>query len=127
MMLSKAHIGPVLGYFSAISPWKKLIRNKKNLPFLPFYHAIGSPGELPHIRHLYSPSDSRKFEADLDMILSLFKPISLGEFMRFSRNEIEFDEPVFHLSFDDGLRQVHDIALPILKRKGIPVVITLES
>lgn len=126
-MLSKAHISPFLGSFPAISPWKKLIRNYKNLPFLPFYHAIGSPDALPHIRHLYAPSNFRKFAADLDQILSLFKPISLGELIRFSKNEIEFNEPVFHLSFDDGLRQVYEIAMPILKQKGIPATIFVNS
>lgn len=126
-MLNKKNISLILGSLRYVTPWKNLIQRHQELPFLPFYHAIGDSKELPHIKHLYRPSSSEKFEEDLDAILSIFKAISLEELILFARKEITFDQPVFHLSFDDGLRQVYEIAMPILKRKGIPATIFVNS
>jgi len=94
---------------------------------LPFYHSIQGDEALPHIRHLYYPRSKQQFEADLDFFLSHYQPISLQELIEAVQNETELPDNAFFLSFDDGLRQVYDIAAPILKRKGVPATIFLNS
>ncbi len=94
---------------------------------LPFYHSIQGSEDLPHIRHLYYPRSTKQFEADLDLFLSEYQPIGLETLIDSVQNETELPKDAFFLSFDDGLREVYDIAAPILKRKGIPATIFLNS
>lgn len=42
-------------------------------------------------------------------------------------NKYEFKKPSFLLSFDDGLREFHDIVAPILLKKGVPSINFLNS
>ena len=126
-----------------ISGLKKILYHKNNLfPDLipvgtylrltgmkllaPFYHTI-SDHPLPHLNCLYRVRTSREFETDLDMMLKDFKPIDLQTLMKAVREKTHFHKPVFFLSFDDGLREFHDIVVPVLLRKGIPATCFLNS
>jgi len=97
--------------------------------FSPFYHSVGSARTLPHICHLYPIRDAKQFEAELDFLLKYFEPFSLEDLLQQAENQDERsrNKNRFFLSFDDGLREVFDIAAPILKRKGVPVTIFLNS
>lgn len=100
-------------------PTGELIRYSGQNIFLPFYHTI-SDRILPHISHLYRLRTQKTFEEDLDFICRHFQPVSMGRlFEIIDTNEI-IKKPVFHLTFDDGLREIHDIIAPILERRGIP-------
>jgi len=82
--------------------------------FLPFYHVV-SDQELAHIQN-YPYRNARQFEKELDFLLKYFQPISLADL-------IENPHPtkkVFHLTFDDGLKECAEVIAPILLRKGIP-------
>ncbi len=94
---------------------------------LPFYHSIQGKEALPHIRHLYYPRSVEQFETDLDFFLQHYKPISLDELVTAVKDETELPKNAFFLSFDDGLREVYEIAAPILKRKGVPATLFLNS
>ncbi len=96
-----------------------LIDASREKLFFPFYHVV-SDEHLPHIKHLYPIVSSRKFEADLDFLLKHFKPLSIDDLIQNTASGKEIDENGFFLSFDDGLREFHDIVAPILLRKGIP-------
>jgi peptidoglycan/xylan/chitin deacetylase (PgdA/CDA1 family) len=89
---------------------------------LPFYHSV-SNSSLPHISPLYRHKSVSEFEADLDFILKHFKPVSLEEVHAFSKKEKQFSTPSFHLTFDDGLREVYSEVFPILQKKGIPATV----
>lgn len=98
---------------------KRLIAAK--LPvFLPFYHMV-SDEKLPHILN-YNYRNITQFETELDFYLKYYKPISLVELK--SGN---FTGKVFHLSFDDGLKECADIIAPILLKKGIPATFFINS
>ncbi len=81
---------------------------------LPFYHVVSNEN-LPHI-HNYKYRSEPEFIDELDFLLSHYKPVELHELLN---PEIQ-GKKVFHLSFDDGLRQCFDIIAPILIRKGVP-------
>lgn len=82
--------------------------------FQPFYHVV-SKEKLPHIFN-YNYRNTVQFEKELDFYLKHFNPISLSDLMT-GKN---FPKNVFHLSFDDGLKECAEIIAPILLKKGIP-------
>lgn len=91
---------------------------------MPFYHSV-SDVYLPHISNLYQPKSSAGFEKDLDFILKHYEPVGLDFIKKLDLHKA--DKPVFFLSFDDGLKEVHSIIAPILQRKGIPAAVFVNS
>lgn len=88
---------------------------KINTPvFHPFYHVV-SDENLPHILN-YNYRNIQQFKSELDFFLKYFKPVSLEELM----NNPGTNKKVFHISFDDGLKECAEIIAPILWEKGIP-------
>jgi peptidoglycan/xylan/chitin deacetylase (PgdA/CDA1 family) len=88
---------------------------KLNTPvFQPFYHVVSNE-KLPHILN-YSYRNTEQFEKELDFYLKYFNPVSLAELV----SNKKWDEKIFHLSFDDGLKECAEIIAPILLKKGVP-------
>jgi len=108
-----------------------LIKQTNQRIFLPFYHAIGSPENLPHITPLYQPRTIKEFENDLDYFLKFFEPVELDFLLNADLINPKAlsagDKSYFHLTFDDGLREIYDIVAPILVKKGIPATFFLNS
>jgi peptidoglycan/xylan/chitin deacetylase (PgdA/CDA1 family) len=90
----------------------------------PFYHAV-SDEPMPHIQHLYRVKTVREFESDLDFLLRQYRPIDFYELSE--QADKRRGKPPMLLSFDDGLREFHDVIAPILLRKGIPAICFLNS
>lgn len=88
---------------------------KLNTPvFQPFYHVVSNE-KLPHILN-YNYRNTEQFEKELDFYLKYFNPVSLAELV----SNKKWDEKIFHLSFDDGLKECAEIIAPILLKKGVP-------
>src|SRR5436190_5042700 len=60
------------------------------------------------------------FEQHLECLARHFRFMSLDEIGQRLLNEQPFAEPVAAITFDDGYRDVCELALPVLERKGIP-------
>jgi peptidoglycan/xylan/chitin deacetylase (PgdA/CDA1 family) len=105
-----------------VLPLPSLIRLTGVHRVLPFYHAV-SDTDLPHLKHLYPIISTHQFEKQLDFFLLHFRPASYDILLQNNRP----DERYFLLTFDDGLRQVHDEVAPILMRKGIPATFFLNT
>ncbi len=93
---------------------------------LPAYHSI-SDHKLPHLQHLYSIRNTDLFLNDIDFLLSYYKPIDLdavSEMTNFNNSSIE---KCFHLTFDDGLKEVYEVVYPLLKSRGIPATFFLNT
>jgi peptidoglycan/xylan/chitin deacetylase (PgdA/CDA1 family) len=60
------------------------------------------------------------FEQHLDCLGQYFRLVSLDEIGDRLLNGLPFDAPVAAVTFDDGYRDVYELALPVLERKGIP-------
>ncbi len=92
---------------------------------LPYYHLVCNT-PLPHIRNIYSYKNISQFNKDLDFLLRHFQPIALNDLLE----KIHKNEPIprntFLLTFDDGLREIHDFVGPLLYRKGVPAVFFLN-
>lgn len=92
-------------------------------PLLPFYHLV-SDENPSHVRHLYPVRTVRQFRQDLDFLLKHYHPVHLAAL----RDPLSkrYTRPVMHLSFDDGLRECHDVVMPILVEKGVPATFFLN-
>lgn len=93
---------------------------------LPFYHIV-SDDNPAHIRHLYAVKRVRAFRKDLDFLLRLYQPIDYFQFQALAAEGKRPAKPVMLLTFDDGLREFHDVIAPILLEKGVPAVCFLNS
>lgn len=116
----------VLRWNGVIFSLPKLINWTGQRVFLPFYHTVGATHDLPHIAHLYQPRTIQQFEKDLDYLLKFYTPVDL-DFLHKKKYLKQPQKNYFHLSFDDGLREVFDIAAPILLKKGVPASIFLNT
>ncbi len=90
--------------------------------FLPFYHTVNNKN-LDYIKN-YPYRDEKNFERELDYILKYFTPVSLADLVADHPNP---KKKVFHLSFDDGLKECAEIIAPILLRKGIPATFFINT
>lgn len=88
---------------------------------VPVYHVI-SDTRLPHIAHLYPCKDTAAFESDLDFLLKYYRPVDVHSVTDHYLGRRAMEGNAFLLTFDDGLREFHDIIAPVLLRKGIPAV-----
>jgi len=100
------------------------ITNQKIL--LPFFHTVAE-GPLPHIKHLYRMKTVKEFIDDLNFLLKHFEPIDAETLFYFHNNKIVPKKPVFHLTFDDGLKEIYEVVAPILLQKGVPATFFINS
>lgn len=100
------------------------ISDKKLL--LPFYHAVCDE-KLDHLQNLYTVRDVKTFKQDIDFILKYYKPIDPLELVSNIENKKQTQSNSVLFTFDDGLKEIYNIIVPILKRKGIPAVFFLNT
>jgi len=123
--MKKLH--PLLEWLSFFIPTSAVIKITGQQLFLPVYHTVQGHYSLPHIHHLYPPKSIAQFEKDLDFLLKYYQPISLDEVYQITTGKKTLQKNSFHLTFDDGLREVYEFAFPILQKKGIPATVFLNS
>ncbi|MHA4843903.1 polysaccharide deacetylase family protein [Flavitalea antarctica] len=110
---------------SSALPTSILRRMVSSSPLYPYHHVV-SDEVLPHIKHLYSYKNIKKFRSDLDYLLKSYTPITAGALLANIKGEKALPKNSFLLSFDDGFREVAEIIAPILLEKGVPAVIFLN-
>ncbi len=93
---------------------------------LPFYHTI-SDAELPHIKNLYVPKNTVNFKKDIDFFCKYYEPVSIDRLHSIILSGEKTKKPVFHLSFDDGLKEFYTIIAPILEERGIPATVFINT
>ena len=92
----------------------------------PFYHLVSDESQ-PHIKHLYPVLSVKRFNADLDFFEKYYQPIDADTLVENIQSGKEFNQPVFFLSFDDGLRPFYEVVAPILLRRGIPATCFINT
>jgi peptidoglycan/xylan/chitin deacetylase (PgdA/CDA1 family) len=102
----------------------KWITGKRTI--FPFYHLV-SDENVPHVKFLYPVRNAKEFNADLEFFLKHYKPVGIADILNCIKSDSPLPENSFLLTFDDGLREFHDIVTPILLRKGIPATCFLNS
>ena len=107
-------------------PLNPLIKLTSQKVILPFYHTI-SDARLPHISNIYQLRTIKQFEHDLDYLCKHYKPISISELTDIVHNNCIVKKPLFHLTFDDGLKELYTAIAPILEKKGIPATFFINT
>lgn len=103
--------------------WQSLSRVSMAVPY---YHMV-SDAKVPHVRHLYRFRSVREFEDDLNFLLRHFAPVSLQEIVAHLDGRSNLPKRCFHVTFDDGFREIHEVAAPVLRTKGVPATFFLNS
>jgi succinoglycan biosynthesis protein ExoM len=86
---------------------------------LPYYHLI-SDQAVPHTRHLYRHRTVGEFCEDLEFFLRHYQPVSMNDIVQHVTGNKQLPARAFHLTFDDGFREMHDVVAPILLARGVP-------
>ncbi len=86
---------------------------------LPFYHAV-SNNPKPHLKHLGYYRTKDHFENDLDFFLKYYYNIPIEEIEK-------TNSMTFHISFDDGLSEVYNEAIPILLEKKVDASLFINT
>jgi peptidoglycan/xylan/chitin deacetylase (PgdA/CDA1 family) len=93
---------------------------------VPFYHIV-SDEFVPHVSHLYRFRTVTEFLADIEVFARHFTPVGLEDIVDALHGRRKLPRSCFHLTFDDGLSEVHEIVAPILERAGIPATFFLAT
>jgi peptidoglycan/xylan/chitin deacetylase (PgdA/CDA1 family) len=93
---------------------------------VPYYHMV-SDTHVPHVSNLYRFRTIAEFRADLEFLLSRFEPVGLSDIVEALSGTRTLSRSCFHLTFDDGFREMHDIVAPILQRAGVPATFFLNT
>jgi peptidoglycan/xylan/chitin deacetylase (PgdA/CDA1 family) len=93
---------------------------------IPYYHIVSDQKAI-HVQNLYPYKGTRDFTGDLEHLLKHFDPVNLDDVLGLILDKSGFSRRAFHLTFDDGFREMHDVVAPILIRKGIPATFFLNS
>jgi peptidoglycan/xylan/chitin deacetylase (PgdA/CDA1 family) len=93
---------------------------------VPYYHMV-SDTFVPHVNHLYRFRSVAEFTADVEFLLRHFQPVTLSDIVDALNGTRTLNHSCFHLTFDDGFREMHDIVAPILQRLGAPATFFLNT
>ena len=115
----------VTSSLSGILPIDILCRATGHNFIIPFYHIV-SDEACPHVENLYRFKTIREFEQDLDYLTKQYQPVGADDLDGILAGKYK-GKKIMLLTFDDGLRQMHDIVAPILLRRGIPAVFFLNT
>jgi len=72
--------------------------------------------------NLFTSNYRRNFEKQIRLIDKLLKPIDTLHL-----DDLSLDEPKYLITFDDGYKDNHDIAFPVLKKHNIPSIFFIAT
>ncbi|MGQ9720643.1 MAG: polysaccharide deacetylase family protein [Candidatus Jordarchaeum sp.] len=113
-------------FLSRIIPYFIIKKIFKFHLILPFYHIV-SDVDIPHVKYLYKIKNIIEFKNDIDFLLKHYVPISINDLYDSIYNSKSLPSRAFHLTFDDGFKEIHEIIAPILLEKGIPATFFLNT
>jgi peptidoglycan/xylan/chitin deacetylase (PgdA/CDA1 family) len=93
---------------------------------VPFYHMV-SDDHVPHVSNLYRFRSVAEFTADVEFFARNFEPVTLDDIVDALNGSRPLRRSCCHLTFDDGFREMYDVAAPILQRAGVPATFFLNT
>ena len=118
-----------LSFFSKGTEWIPMewVRPLSGVALVvPFYHMV-SEVHVPHVSNLYRFRTIAEFKADVEFFTRHFEPVTLQDIVDALNGNRTLPRSCFHLTFDDGFREMHDIVAPILQRAGVPATFFLTT
>ena len=95
-------------------------------PLIVNYHMV-SDQKLPHVCNLYKYRDVKTFIEDMDFFVRNFHIIGLQELLEHIKFNHKLPKNSFLLTFDDGFRELYEIAAPVLLEKKITATIFITK
>ena len=111
-------------YKSGVLAAKRRLFPRKH-PLILGYHTIETPAFLKRV--LGISSDKEYFLKQIKYIADHYNVISINELISGLKNESVIPGNSVVITFDDGYRDVHDIALPILKKFKLPATVFVTA
>lgn len=111
---------------SSVFPIKVLQAISPTSLYLPYHHLVSNE-KVAHIDHLYTYKNENHFIKDLDYLLKHFSPIDVDDVLNCLNENRPFPKNSFLITFDDGLKEIHDVVSPILEKKGVPAVFFINT
>jgi peptidoglycan/xylan/chitin deacetylase (PgdA/CDA1 family) len=90
------------------------------------YHRIGPKERAGELDPALFEATTEQLEAQLEVISSQCTPVSLADLRRFAMGARLPPNPVL-VTFDDGYLEGHDVALPLLRRAGVPATFFIPT
>lgn len=90
------------------------------------YHRIGEPDRTPFHRGVFSATVA-EFDAQLSFLRDHFEMVNLDRALAFVEGRPEWRGTGVLITFDDGYRDNHELALPILQAHGVTAVFFLAT
>jgi peptidoglycan/xylan/chitin deacetylase (PgdA/CDA1 family) len=90
----------------------------------PLYHVVND-FYMPHVDQVFRITSRNEFIKDLDYLLRHFEPVNMHDLLK--QPELVYEKKLFHLTFDDGLREMYDVVLPVLLSKGVPATFFINA
>jgi len=110
--------------FSSRFSMQTLIEKTGQNLIILLYHGVNTGSKIPFIDPLYPSRSAEVFEQDILFLKKHFESVSLSQI---HAQEGQFSMPSFHITFDDGLRSVYDVAHPILQKHKVDASIYLNN
>jgi|WetSurMetagenome_2_1015567.scaffolds.fasta_scaffold39368_4 peptidoglycan/xylan/chitin deacetylase (PgdA/CDA1 family) len=115
----RSFIRRMSGMLGSTLPFSLVKNPAGNSYVFPFYHIV-SDEPCPHTRYLYPVCSVDRFRKDIDFLLRNYRPLTFSQVVEYAAGGAKKTvKPGFYLTFDDGLREIADVVVPILLKKGI--------
>ncbi len=104
-------------------------RLERQLLVFAFHRVASDVGYVSRFDHTMYSTYASEFEAHLKKLLKIASPISEDQLIASinSNGNIQLPKRAFMITFDDGYKDNYEIAMPILKKLGIPGVFFLPT
>ncbi|MBU1695319.1 MAG: polysaccharide deacetylase family protein [Verrucomicrobia bacterium] len=122
MLLIQDAVSKVLSGMPFVVPW---LRRWAGAEFLCVNYHLVSDRPNPLLGDGFPRLTVKAFERDLDWLLKHYRPLSLRDVIRSIDNTGQLPARGFVVTFDDGHAECHDLAAPVLSRKGVPAAFFL--
>lgn len=111
-------------YLTGVIHLKRRYRPRRTLTILG-YHQIHTPGFLQELMGWKMTPE--KFRLQMEYIARHYRVIDSKELEGAMRGHWPLPENALAITFDDGYRDVYDVALPVLKKLGLQAVVFLTT
>ena len=96
------------------------------LPVL-MYHRIANPGDAPDLDPSLVSASPAQFDEQMAFLAARRRPITLDELLAVRAGEAPLPPRAVLVTFDDAYRDFADHAWPIMRRRGVPVVLFVPT
>jgi peptidoglycan/xylan/chitin deacetylase (PgdA/CDA1 family) len=123
----REHVAKLLQRAGALGGLMRLKRFAPvpNLSIVTYHHIDETRPDAPFDPEVADASPAQ-FRRQLESLVRYCTPITIGELIRAVDGEALPPNPVM-VTFDDGYRTCHDVALPILKSVGVPATFFVST